>query len=276
MRSFITRLTLGLLVLGAASWALVSHYRSEAAREREKVSARDKVVKMIRADRKQIQEAIARMVSVHNAVTDWTEPFGGDKFADRFSSEKLAPVLIRSDGRPLLTFGSVVDVITQDDGCKLEIDAKANLVSNIRLWLTCTPAQVKEAISHREEAREDALEEIREQAGDEKSPHEKQDDDRQAEKMAQQWYAIVAHVDTLDSGEAETIDDPPGKAEFIFAEGRCLELLYVGRDDSLFAGDEEAYLRLNTSEDESRARLEMVPFARIYRLAQKHDGKGNR
>jgi hypothetical protein len=131
-------------------------------------------------------------------------------------------------------------------------------------------------MSHREEAREEALEEIREQAGEEESSHEKQDDDRQAEQMARQWYAIIAHVDTVDSGEAETIDDPPGKAEFIFADGRCLELRYVGRDDSLLAGDEEAYLRLNTSEDEARARLEMSPLAHTYRLAEKHHGKGNR
>lgn len=244
--------------------------------KRDEERQRDKALAMIVADRKQTRESIARMVSAHNAVTDWTESFGGDRFSDRLTSEEFARVLTGKDSRPVLVFGSLIDVITQDDGCKLEVDAKANLVSNIRFWLACTPAQVKEAISHQEEAREEALEEIREQAGHENSAQEEQNDGRQAEQMARKWYAIVAHVDTVDSGEAETIDDPPGKAEFIFAEGRCLELRYVGRDDSLLAGDEEAYLRMNTSEDEARARLEMSPSAHIYRLAQKHDRKGNR
>jgi hypothetical protein len=275
MRKVTVRLTLGLLVLGVAAWVVLPNYRSKAKREGDEERQRDKALAMIMVDQKQTRESIARMVSAHNAVTDWTEPFGGDRFADRLTSEDLTSVLTRRDRRPVLVFGSLVDVITQDDGCKLEVDAKANLVSNIRLWLTCTPAQVKEAISHQEEAREEALKEIREEAGEEESAQQKQDDGRQAEQMARQGYAIIAHVDTVDSGEAETIDDPPTKAEFIFAEGRCLELLYVGRDYSLLTGDEKADLRLNTSEDEAHARREMRFLAHIHRLTQKQDKKWN-
>jgi hypothetical protein len=213
----------------------------------------------IAAKTKQTEQSVAQMVAAHKAVTDWTDAFGGERFASRLTNEDLAQVLARRDGRPVLVFGSIVDVIAQDDGCKLEVDAKANLVSNIRFWLSCTPAQVKEAISHREEAHVDALEEIREDAveqGEEETTQEKQHDERQAERMARQGYAVIARVDTVHSEEAETNDDPPAKTQFTIAEGRCLDLIYVGRG-YLPKGGDEAFLRLNASEDERKARLEM-------------------
>jgi hypothetical protein len=224
------------------------------------------------------REVKYRYYAAHNAVTDWTDAFGGEGFANRRTSEELAPALARSDGRPVLVFGSVVDVIAQNDGCKPEVDAKANLVSNIRFWLSCTPAQVKEAMSHREEAHVDALEEIREDAvdqGEEETIQEKQDDERQAKRMARQGYAVIARGDTVHSSEeAETNDDPPAKAQFTFAEGHCLELLYVGRGYSLQGGD-EGYLRTNSSEDERRARLEMEVRTQLRIATQKLYKKGN-
>lgn len=93
-------------------------------------------------------------------------------------------------------------------------------------------------------------------------------------RMARQGYAIIAHVNTVDSGEAETTDDSPAKAPFTFAKGRCLELLYVGRSYSPLDG-EEAYLRLNAPEDEARARQEMKLRAQMHRSAQETDRKGN-
>jgi hypothetical protein len=284
MRKVILRLVVGLICAGLCAWGVVWHNRSEAQKERQEheterqqaetiVTAR----KALDAKKKQTEQSIAHMVAAHNAVTDWTDAFGGERFANRLTSEELAPGLARRDGRPVLVFGSVVDVITQDDGCKLEVDAKANLVSNIRFWLSCTPAQVKEAISHREEAHVDALEEIREEdaeRGEEETPQEKQDDERQAKRMARQGYAVIARVDAVHSEEAETNDDPPAKAQFTFAEGRCLELLYVGRGHSFQAG-EEAYLRLNSSEDERRARLEREFRTQMYKLTQETDTKWN-
>lgn len=246
MCKVITRLLLGLMFLGACAEALVWHHRSDTKREQGiqkqqgmtnkqeqeiERQQREAIAKFLAEQRKK-QELVARMASAHNAVTDWTHVFSGAKFADMLASQELAPVLVRKDGRPVLVFGSIVDVKTQDDGCKLEVDAKANLVSNIRFWLSCTPAQVKEAIGHREEAHVDALEEIREDAveqGEEETTQEKQHAERQAKRMARQGYAVIARVDTVHSEVAETNDDPPAKAQFTIAEGRCLDLIYVGR-----------------------------------------------
>jgi hypothetical protein len=291
MRKIITRLFLGLMCLGLCAWAVVWRHRSDNKLEQDiqkqqgksikqeqeiERQQREAIVKILAGQRKK-QEIIARMASAHNAVTDWTDAFSGAKFTERLASQELAPVLIRKERRPVLVFGSIVDVITQDDGCKLEVDAKANLVSNIRFWLSCTPAQVKEALSHREEAHEEALEEIRGEPvepGEEESTQEEQDDERQAERMARQGYAVIARVDAVQSEEAETNDDPPAKAQFTFAEGRCLELLYVGRGYP-FQGGDEAYLRINSSEDERRARLEMKLRAQMHSLAQEMDKKEN-
>jgi len=277
MRKVIIGVILSLMCMGLCGWGLIWHNRSEAEQERDRQKQQDNALAMIMAHRRETGQSVVRMVSAHNAVTDWTDAFSGARFAEMLASQELAPVLVRKDGRPLLVLGSIVDVITQDDGCKLEFDAKANLVSNIRFWLMCTPAQAKEAISHREEAREEALDEIREEDGElgEKTPRQKQEDDRQAERMIRQGYAVIAHVDTVHSNVAETNDDPPAKAQFTFAKGRCLELLYVGRDYSLLTGDEEAYLRLNAPEDEARARQEMELRARMHSLTRELAKKGN-
>lgn len=284
VRKVITRLVLGLMLAGLSTWGVFWHNRSEVQQERQEreierqqaetiVSAR----RAIAAKLRQTEQSVSQIVSAHNAVTDWTDAFDGERFANRITNEELAPALARRDGRPVLVFGSIVDVVTQDDKCKLEVDAKANLVSNIRFWLTCTPAQVKEAISHREEAHVDALEEIREEAveqGEEESAQEKQDDERQARRMARQGYAVIARVDDVHSEEAETNDDPPAKAQFTIAEGRCFDLIYVGRG-YLPNGGDEAFLRLNASEDERKARLEMGVRTQLRIATQKLHKEGN-
>lgn len=268
MRKVVTRLIVGLICAGLCAWGLIWHNHSEVQQQHDVARQQVEAVATFLAKLKQPKQSVARMVSAHNAVGDWTEAFSGKRFAERLASEELAPALARRDGRPVLVFGSVVDVITQNDGCKLEVDAKANLVSNLRLWLTCTPAQVKEAISLREEAREEALEEIRGETGEpgEETPKQRQDDDREAERRARQGYALIARVDSVHSEEAETTDDPPAKAQFTIAEGRCLELLYVGRDYS--PDSDETYLRLNASEDERRARREMEIRAIVHKALE--------
>jgi hypothetical protein len=86
--------------------------------------------------------------------------------------------------------------------------------------------------------------------------------------MARQGYALIARIDSVHSEEAVTTDDPPASAQFIVAQGRCLELLYVGRHYPTSVADREADLRLNTSEDEKRARLEMKLQKEMERLTQ--------
>jgi hypothetical protein len=278
----IKRLIVGLLCVGLLALGVLWHKRSEAHQElQERENERQQAETIVAARRaiaakiKQTEQSVAQMVSAHNAVTDWTDAFGGERFANRLPNDELVTVLARRDGRPVLVFGSVVDVIAQDDRCKLEVDAKANLISNIRLWLRCTPAQVKEALSRREKAYEEALEEIREEDGDlgEETPTQKQHDDRRAERMARQGYAVIARVDTVHPEDAETDDDPPAKAQFTIAEGRCLDLIYVGRGYSTRDGD-EAFLRLNASEDERKARLEMEVRKQLRIATQEFHKKG--
>jgi hypothetical protein len=84
----------------------------------------------------------------------------------------------------------------------------------------------------------------------------------------------VARVDTMHPEVADTIDYPPAKTQFTFAEGRCIELLYVGRSYMYHSGD-EAYLRINSSEDEKKARQEMELRAQMQTLAHEVENKGN-
>lgn len=258
MRKAGPRLILGLICLGICLWFVAWHHSSEAKRkrgiERQGAEAAVNVLAALNQD----EQAIARMVSAHDAVTDWTDSFSGKRFVDSLPSDEIARALMRKDGRPVLVFGSIVAVMTQNQGCKLKLDAKANLVSNIRFLLTCTPAQAKEVLNHRQQAYEEALEEIRGDEGDPESetPERKRNDDSEAGLDARRGYAFVALVNAVHSGNGEAIDDPGYTARFVFAEGRCLELLYVGRDYRAPGGD-EAYLRLNTSEDETLARKEM-------------------
>lgn len=257
MRKGTTRLLLGLMIVGGCAWAVAWRHRSHMNHDREiEREQREALAKLV-AEIGEKHEMVGRMASALNAVTDWTDAFGGKRFTENIPIGELGPVLARKDLRPLLVYGSVVDVITQGEDCKLEIDAKANLVSNIRFLLTCTPAQVEKALSHRQEAYGEALEEIRGDEGgpESETPEQKRGDEKEAELEARRGYAFIARVSTVRSGEGETIDDPSYKARFTFAEGHCLELVYVGRDYNVLARNDEAYERLNASEREDFARL---------------------
>ena len=112
-----------------------------------------------------------------------------------------------------------VDVDTHGDACKLVVDAKANLVSKIRFWFACTPAQAKEALSVLPKAQSEALEEIREENGDgiEETTQQKEKDDREAWRMVWRGYSVIVRVNSVRLEDAETIDQPSVKARFSFA-----------------------------------------------------------
>jgi hypothetical protein len=262
------KLTAGIAIVTVLAVFAVWDRHSKTEQEREAQRQPDAVLTAILSKSEQSQQAIAGMASAFDAVTDWAEAFGGERFPERVPIEELGPVLARKDRRPLLVIGSLVDVDTHGEGCKLVVDAKANLVSNIRFWLACTPAQVKEALSPLPRAHSEALEEIREEEeeGVEETTRQRKEDNREAEQTARQGYAFVAQVNSVRSEEAETIDHPGVRAHFAFVEGRCLQLLYVGRTYASL-DDKEAFLRLNTSEVEARARQQMALYSETHKVA---------
>jgi hypothetical protein len=83
-----------------------------------------------------------------------------------------------------------------DQGCRITLDVKANLVSQVRFVLACTTEQAKQIANNLAES--------------------------------SRRFAVVATVDAVHSGQqlAEG-DGHSAPQEFALAEGRCLELIYV-------------------------------------------------
>jgi hypothetical protein len=196
MRTITMRLTLGLLVLGIGGLVVVRHNRAVLS---EKRSSQDEVqlVTAFATRREQLKQSVARMASEHHAVTDWKDALGGKKFVEKLQTAEIAPALVRNDARPVLLIGALRNVITLEHGCTATFEVKANLLSQVRFALGCTSEQAKQFVNNPTEAS------LR--------------------------FAVIAQVDAVHPGEQFTADDNhSGAQEFALAEGRCLDLIYVG------------------------------------------------
>jgi hypothetical protein len=90
MRPGIKRLFIGVMGVGLLVLGVLWHKRSDAQQDRqdheiERQQAETVVAarRAIAAEAKQTEQSVALMVSAHNAVTDWTDAFGGGKICQQ-------------------------------------------------------------------------------------------------------------------------------------------------------------------------------------------------
>lgn len=200
MKKTILKVVFIFIIWGVGIW-IVSNIAScgRSKQDKEKVETEKKI---------QTERLIAGMVARHNAVTDWNKNLEkkADELKDLYTIE-VEEALIRSDGRPVLFFSSVDDIIREKNKHFVHFSKWLGLLSpDIRFVLECDSDQVKKILS-------------------------------QTERGFLAEYAVVAVVSSIqrpkfdvkaqsmDSGEPGIVVE---YSDIFIAQGRCLELLYVG------------------------------------------------
>jgi hypothetical protein len=148
------------------------------------------------AESQKVTQAIDDLARVHNAVVDWRKGLAAKGPLGRIFSAELAPVLIRTDGRPLLFIGDLLDVSSNGGDYTCKFEAYANAIQKLDLILACTPDQANQ-LMHDSEGK----------------------------------YAVVAQVASVGPGVPSTgqgTDETQGVSFPIF--GKCLGQVSVGKD----------------------------------------------
>jgi hypothetical protein len=139
-------------------------------------------------------QAIDKLADAQNAVIHWRPGLSGKDPDRRIFSAELAPILVRSDGRPILFIADVLDVSSTGKDYLCSFKADVNVYQKIVLILGCTPEQASQIM-----------------------------------KGPEGNYAVVARVTSLGSAgpKPDGDDDEKGSARFR-AYGICLGQLYLG------------------------------------------------
>jgi len=147
-------------------------------------------------ERQRTAQAIGELARAHNAVVDWRKGLAAKEPLGRVFSAELVPVLIRSDGRPILFIADLLDVSSESGDYTCKFEAYANAIQKMGLILACTPDQANQ-IMHDPEGR----------------------------------YAVVVQVASVSPGVPETggSTDETQTASFP-VYGRCLGQVNVGKD----------------------------------------------
>ncbi len=198
MKKTISRIALGLVLLAMVYWLIsssISDRHSEA--QKEKVETEKHL---------QSEKSVADMVAKHNAVTDWKQNLNknGEFFWDSVYTIEIEEALIRSDGQPILFFCGVNDIVRKEDKYLVYFSNLFDFLipADIHFVLDCTPDQVKEIMLNRADLFEK--------------------------------YAVIARISevkkaTLKLANYAEIDKVVLEPSNVFiAEGRCLELRFVG------------------------------------------------
>lgn len=104
----------------------------------------------VQAEHQRARQAVDKLAEAHNAVVNWKQGLSGKEPVGRIYSAELAPILIRTDGRPLLFIADALDVSSTGKGYICSFQADANTSRSIRLMLACTPEQASQLIHDRE------------------------------------------------------------------------------------------------------------------------------
>ena len=177
-----------------AIWGVIAHRDSEKKREASEAAAWE-------AKEKETTDAITKMAERYHAVTHWRKGFANKSLIDQIYSFELTPVLVRSDGRPVLFIASVYDIAAADSHYAVEFDVRVNVRSRLRLHLGCTAEQVGEVLRHRADERD--------------------------------LCAVIAEIESVDSIQAGDRSRDERKP-ISLAKGRCVDVASVG---SSYLGD---------------------------------------
>lgn len=192
----IIRVVIAVAIIGGlVTWGIVSHVRSrqkETQKEREEQQQTE-------AREKEIEQSIFRILQRHNAVTNWSKRFRGNRTMERIYSAELSSALIRPDGRPVLFYGSLQDVTSEGDRYTVRLLVSVNVTTEMRLVLDCDPDLVGRAL---------------------KQPREPDD----------QW-AVVAQVSSVRTWEHKPAENTEAGSETELGSvgyGKCIDLICLG------------------------------------------------
>lgn len=176
-------LLLCIAVLGAFG---CDNRQAEEKRERQQAEA----------DRQRAKRAIDELARQHNAVVKWREGLAAKEPIGQIYSVDLEPILIRSDGRPLLFIADVVDINSTGPSYMCSFQADLNMSHKIDLILACTPEQAT-----------------------------------QIRQGASGKYAIVARITSLGPLVHVPAQEESGEGGVRFrASGECLGQAYLGNN----------------------------------------------
>jgi hypothetical protein len=160
-------------------------------RWQEKVQVDAKAKAQHQADQQRIKEEIASLGAKYNAVSDWRAGLISDSVSAVYSVT-LQNALVRSDGRPMLFFGSLHDVTNAGDSLHCVFDSYG--VVDIRFVLGCS----EEEFNHV----------TKQQTG-----------------LFKHFSAVVAQIESVVKLDAASKDDEE-KVKFR-ADGRCNAVLPI-------------------------------------------------
>jgi hypothetical protein len=145
MKKTMSRIALGLVLLAIVYWLIsssTSDRRSET--QKEKVESEKRL---------QSEKSDADMVAKHNAVTDWKQNLNkkGEFLGDSVYTIEIEEALIRNDGRPILFFCGVNDIVRKENKYLVYFSNLFGFLASadVHFILDCTPDQVKEIMLHR-------------------------------------------------------------------------------------------------------------------------------
>ncbi len=189
--TFFARGLIAFLIIGA------SLYWLQKARKEKQEEARQK--SEAAAEIRKVKESIGKVGETYNAVVDWRPKVISDTQSAPQYSVELENLLVRQDGRPILFVGELHDVLSVKGALQCIFDTKGGFSWKVRFYLACTSDQAK------------LLTEIR-------SPN------------PLQRFAVVAHITSASKSAQEAVesDESQTSAPKFWANGRCVDFLFVG------------------------------------------------
>lgn len=158
-----------------------------------------------------ITEEVQKLCSQYNAVTDWKQHIDKKGFGEHTYTIEVEDALIRTDGRPILFYGSIHDVVRKPDkylvyfgsgwGTLLRNPFFGVFGCDIHFVLDCTPSQVEQIMRH---------------------PASGFDD-----------YAVIAQISEVEKIRFELSSGESGEkvhvetSDVFMVKGKCLDLLLV-------------------------------------------------
>jgi len=166
-------------------------------------------------EKRQTTQQVRELCSKYNAVANWDKDFDDDKFSFyTFYTLDVQEALIRADGRPILFFAGVEDVIKRANKYSVRFFAHYPPTSrSLDLILDCTSNQVDKIVSHTPSSSLFRLDDYAVIA--------------QISEVEKLKFALRAYAQGYDYAEVDV--EAPNR---FIATGSCLDLIFVGNYSS--------------------------------------------
>lgn len=195
-------------ILLVVIFGLVSRNNSEKQEKAEEQ-------KLEQEKRIQTANTVSAMAEKYNAVTDWKDNFKGRfSFLDSTYTIELQDAIVKTDGRPILFFSGLNDIVQKDGKYYLYFGDLFGGFSgpDILFILEATPDLIKEIIAHKHNCLEN--------------------------------YAVISQIKEVEkvrfqltstAVDSEKIDVEFAPSNIFIAKGNCIDFVFVGgHKDNLF------------------------------------------